>query len=397
MLALILALTHALPAQWNRWKYERTIELRGATGTVSVIVPPSLYGNAQPTLADVRLVSAGRTVPFTVVTPPPADDVRWAEATVQDIGYVAGRYSQAVGDFGVRESPIDELDIATPEQSFSATVAVDASDNGHTWRTIRTNAPIYDYAKDGLATNVRVAIPPTTSRYIRVRVASSTPFVISGLRGAEGAHATRPLERYQTHLERVARNGATAIYSVTGLLDVPIERLDVSSSTASYAREAELQSGGAGWQTIASATLEHTPRATNTTLAFGEAQAARWRLRIRDGDNAPLQDLRAYAYGAPRRIVFDARRETSYVLVYGNPGAAPAQFDYAQTHGSRRLQAAPAVALGAPFLNPNFVPAAARAPWTERHRALLWIALGIVALAIATIALRVLRSDDVTR
>ncbi len=393
MLALVMAAAAALPAQWNEWKYERAIQLNGRTGTVSVVVPPSLYGNAQPSLDDVRIVSGGTSVPFTIATPPSPPDVRWIDARLQDTGYVPGRYAQAVADLGSYATPVETLEIVTPQESFAVKADVDTSDDARVWRTIKTAAPIYDYAQDGLATNLRIGIPPTTSRYIRVRIASASPFAIDGIRAAKGSNAPRALERYAVAASLRGDAKGVATYDLSGIVDVPIERIDVTASTREYARRVNLQNASSGgpWQDVQSATLERSAQRSNAAIRFDETQAQRWRLAVNDGDNAPLTGMIVYAYGAPRSIVFDASAGSRYVLLYGNPSARAAAYDYAQTH-ARALHVAPAVALAAPSVNPWFVPEAARRPWSERNRWLLWGALAAVALAIALTALRALRN-----
>lgn len=391
LLPIILAAAQLLPPAFDDWKYLRSIDAHQTRGPVSITVPASLYANAQPSLADVSIVRDGKNVPFAVVTPPPSN-VTWKTARLQDTGYVSGRYSQAVGDFGVHDMPIDVIEVGTTATSFSVRASVDASDDGHTWRIVTSRAPLYDYARDGLATNLQIRIPPTTSRYMRVRIASPAPFPIDALQGAEGSSAPRQLERYPVATTATAQPQHRVVYDLHGIAEVPIERLDITASTARYARSIEIENNsGDGWRTVASGSIERTPKRSSASFTFDESQAPHWRLVIDNGDNDPLDGVRVYAFGASRRIVFDANSTPAF-LVYGDPNAAEPVYDYAQTHASA-LSAATGAALGPTLRNPSFVPQSAHAPWTERHRWILWAALALMAAAVGLVSLRALRND----
>ena len=389
MIALLAAGALALP-QWSGWKYERSVA-SSRQGTIAIVVPPSLYANAQRSLADVRIVTGAAAVPFAIVTPPPPDNIQWIEATLSDSGYVPHRYSQIVADVGTTTSLYDNVELATTTSSFATSARVEASDDRRSWRIVRTGAPIYDYASDGLATNLRVAIPPTTARYLRVIVARDD-FPITGIRVAVSATEPRELTRYGVAVHDVTPSGQKdSVFDLGGIRDVPIERIEVDSSTPRYARDAEIQSSdGNGWTTISHAQLFRLANKRTRAFDFAEMQGTQWRLVVHNGDDAPLGQIVVRAFGAPRRIVFDALAG-EYILIYGNPKANPVTYDYAQTHPAAFTSRA--LALGAPGINPSFVPAGDTRPWTERNRWLVWVALGIAVLAVGALSIRALRSD----
>ena len=98
------------------------------------------------------------------------------------------------------------------------------------------------------------------------------------------------------------------MYLLDGAEEVPFSRVDVYAVFPRYARRARLEfNDGDGWQTFAHAQLVHTPERDEHTFAFDEVQIRKWRLIIEDDDNRPLEGVRVYAFGAARRVVFDAR------------------------------------------------------------------------------------------
>ena len=401
MIAAVLAAAvlapGSLPATWKHWKYVRSIQVRH-TGSVAFEVPATIYANAQPTLSDLRIVDArGREVPFAIVTPPDSQGSTWIDATVTDRGFVPSRYSQAVADVGKHRAPYGVLDIVTPLNAFATRVDVDASDDGLTWRTIRTNAPIYDYERDGLATNTQVTFPESTARYVRVRVLSrKRPFPILGLRFAAPS-APAAEARYQVRLGARARNAeGTTSYRLFGIDSVPIDRLRIDAASLPYARTVDIESSdeGRAWQTVSSGTIARTHDTYRAFIDFTETQAPDWRIRIHDGSDAPLRAVTVTAYGLPRRVVFDARTAMHYRLIYGNLAASAPQFDYAATHTNAPNVPADAT-LSAPTRNPGFVSLHTQ-PWSERHPWLLWVALAIAVAGIGIIAIRTMSGGERT-
>jgi hypothetical protein len=378
------------------WKYDRVIDTGSRSGTVTVAVPPSIYANAQPSLGDLRVVDGrGNLVPFVLRTPEPASSETWVNAALTDEGFVPENYSQVVADLGPDRGAYGILDIATPLESFATTVDVEASDDRATWRVIRTGAPIYDYRRDGLATNTRVTFPSSTARYIRVRILdSSSPFPIDGIRVAAPASTTVESTRYALAVGPPSRDTSaqTTSYRVDGIDEVPIDRLRIESLTPRFARSVDVETSddGSSWSRVASQQISRTgPGRDSLYVEFDEAQAPHWRLVIHDGDDTPLVGVHIEAFGAPRRIDFDASPVAApYRLIYGNLSAPAPSFDYALTHGAAVLDRATDVALSTPMRNTAFV--AAPKPWTDRNPWVLWLALGIATVGIGGIAVRTL-------
>jgi hypothetical protein len=400
----LAAATPALPARWSAWKYVRGIDTGAHAGSVSVSVPPSIYANAQPSLDDLRVVTAaGEAVPFAIVVPPEAAPERWLDAPLQDQGDVRGRYTQAVADVGSERRTHQALDIATSLERFSTSVDVDASDDLRTWRSIRTGAPIYDYRSDGLASNTIVTFPASTARYLRVRVASpGEPFPIDGVRVAQLTGAAAPSNRYAVALGPPAHaaKAKTTTYALDGIALVPVDRFRLDASTAHFSREVDVErsSDGKDWETVTSREISRSaPGRDALTIDFDETQGRRWRIVIHDGDDQPLRAVRLDAFGQPRRVAFDAERGASYVLLYGDPSADAPSFDYVKTHDAAALARAPDVRLGGPELNAAFVPhAEPQKPWTERNGWVLWVALGIAVLGIGGAAIKTLSAPPPT-
>jgi hypothetical protein len=114
------------------------------------------------------------------------------------------------------------------------------------------------------------------------------------------------------------------------------------------------------------------------------------RLRVRNGDDRPLE-LRGVAVRVPvERAVFEAAPGGRYRLVYGSNAAAP-RFDLARSVGDARAWAASAVPVPLGAARRLAAPPAAALPWTERHPALLWGGLVAVVVVLGLLTARALR------
>ena len=87
-----------------------------------------------------------------------------------------------------------------------------------------------------------------------------------------------------------------------------------------------------------------------------------------------------------RNLCFDAESNGIYLLMYGDPALAAPRYDYAklftpQANASR-------IAAGPEQPNPAYQPRPDARPFTEKHPALLWIALAAVIALLGLIALR---------
>jgi hypothetical protein len=393
--AIATSVAQPLPVAWANWRYSRSIDLKSRGATATIVIPSSIYAKADPALRDLRVIGpAGDAVPFAIEAAASSAPTVWEDAKLTDRGFVPHQYSQAVADLGNARLEYSVIDIATSLDGFSTRVDVDASDDGRTWRTIRTGAPIYDYRQDGLASNTRVSFPVSTARFLRVRVLDpSGAFAISGVRVAFVNGVPPETSRYGPRLSAPARNATakTSTYMLTGLGQVPIDHVRIDSESPHFVRTVDVQTSGDGvsWETVASGQIKRVvPGQDALSVDFTETHAPRWRLVMHDGDNAPLQNVRVEAFGATRRLYVDVAQNQHYRLIYGNSRASEPVYDYAQTHTVQSLRNAKAASLGPVELNSAYVSPEAQKPWSERNPWIIWVSLAVVVVGIGSLAIR---------
>lgn len=118
----------------------------------------------------------------------------------------------------------------------------------------------------------------------------------------------------------------------------------------------------------------------------GFATAAKWTVTIDNGDDAPLAIERVRLQMLERKLCFEAAANARYVLFYGDPALNDPHYDYA-TLFTPQADASLA-AMGTEQPNPAYQPRPDERPFTEKHPALLWVALIAVVALLGGLALR---------
>jgi hypothetical protein len=114
--------------------------------------------------------------------------------------------------------------------------------------------------------------------------------------------------------------------------------------------------------------------------------AMRWTVAIDNGDDAPLAIRQIRLEILERKLCFKATPGASYTLFYGDAALVAPRYDYASLFDERGDAAR--AALGQEQANPAFKPRPDMRPFTEKHPALLWIALVVAVVLLGLIALR---------
>jgi hypothetical protein len=114
------------------------------------------------------------------------------------------------------------------------------------------------------------------------------------------------------------------------------------------------------------------------------------KVTIDNGDDPPLKIKSARLQQLEHRLYFDAPASGPSTLYYGDEKLDPPVYDYAKLFLLAK-DAAPAQ-LGAEQTNSAFTGRPDERPWTERHPAVLWIAIVAAVLILGAIALRSMKT-----
>jgi hypothetical protein len=125
-------------------------------------------------------------------------------------------------------------------------------------------------------------------------------------------------------------------------------------------------------------------------VSFSAVGRGTIKVTIDNGDDPPLKIKSARLQQLEHRLYFDAPASGQVTLYYGDEKLEPPVYDYAKLFLLAK-DAAPAQ-LGGESANAAYTGRPDERPWTEKHPAVLWIAIVAAVLALGVIALRSVKS-----
>lgn len=383
-----------LGSAWSGWQRVAPIFGPGAgSGFVRVPLSESVDAGDTGNYATLRIVDDTDTgVPYAI---DPDNKIASDERALplSDSGYVAGRYTQVVVDFGPGGGAHDAVRIVAAEPTYFERVGVEASDDRNVWRTMRTDAIVYrvtgsptdPQASDG---NQQIAFDPTHARWLRLRVYDTrAAFDITG------AFASSTPDRDPLVPVRAVPTETTAGSSQTwtfrfGGVRVPVTGVRLSGASGeAFARDVSVRwsANGTDFEDLGTTqTLGNRAVDVTNTETFEEVPARAVQVTIDNGSDAPVPGLVPTLLRRPHALVFAAEPGRTYRLLAYGPAAAVARYDLASVLAARRWQADRVATVGPFGLNPGYRDRRSvtdRVPWlTTAVFALIAVLLGVFAV-----------------
>jgi hypothetical protein len=131
------------------------------------------------------------------------------------------------------------------------------------------------------------------------------------------------------------------------------------------------------------------PERDHLRVELGDTRAQLLRVEVVNRSDPPLAGTSLTFFATPRRVVFRADPTRTYRLLYGNPRVSAPDYEMTRVVTPADLDAAASAGLGTETPNPGY---ADPAPWTERHPAVLWVALIVAVAVVGALAIRTLKS-----
>jgi hypothetical protein len=416
----LLAAAAATP-QMGFFRYERPIEsLPAASGQTRLPLDAGVFSHAAPGLADLRLYQDSTETPFAIHLAAP---VEGAEKTIAPLN-LGKRAGQTVFDAAMPDGPYGDLKLAVGAQNFIATVAVSGSQaEAGAAETKIGSYTIFDLTRQKLGRSVILHLPDSDFRYLHFRIAGPiqpanvTGLTVGRLPGGDPKYVT------VAQSATVTQKGRTSVVEFTVPANVPVDRIvfspapepvnfsrDVTVSIVPVLQRSESdgsdgpdRSDGALGQPSASAfgnllrlhSVQDGHRIEEEHLVIDAPgtelnTAAKWRVAIENGDDRPIEFTSVQLQMVERSVCFDSVAGARYSLYYGDPALNAPRYDYAALFSFSRNSGI--AAAGDELENPAYRPRPDERPFTEKHPALLWVALIAVIALLGAIALRSAKS-----
>ena len=380
VLALVaIAPAAALDASSFRW--ERTLEAELGLSQFQPDGP--MYEHAATGFGDLRILDAReRQVPWRQRSV--RGDARLQSAQILNAG-TQGDAAVALLDFGPERVVRARIQLDVPLEPFVGRAEIAGSHDRRTFTSLSSTA-IYDVRGATRAVSTAVVFPQSDFRYYRIRATG-----VREIRGATAesvAAAGAPVRR-QAQIAIEQRDRATVIDADVRYRGLWVHELRFASSTPAFDRPVEVSGSmdGTAYFPAGGGRLYRFGEAGETTLPLN-SRYRYLRVRIENGDDEPLSDLRVTARAYREYILLAPGFTPPYRVLYGGPDDPP-EYDFAQLP---EVRGTPVPAqLGPEQRNEAFEPPADTRSFAKRHPVLIQAALALAAAALAAAGFFALR------
>ncbi len=361
------------------------------------VVDEELWTHARPDLGDLRLYDGETPVQYAFSEQRAGVSSEEVEARILNLGSVAGHTEFDLDAAGIAE--YDRIRLRLDAHDFVATASVSGGDAPGKASVELAPTTLYDFTKEQLGSNSLLKLPASSFRYLHIRLAP-------GLRPDQVKGATIYNLREQKAAWTKAGSCAaaqpgqrTTVIACDIPEKVPVNRilLHIAPGQVNFRRTVSVEDAK-GVQ-IASGEISRVRVNRGGMLVTAEELAVlvtgnsgELNVTIDNGENPPLAILAAEPLSLERRIYFDPQGKTALKLYYGDAKLSAPAYDYAHFF---HLDPSPAEAqLAAGAQNPQYPGRPDDRPWSEQHTALLWGAMLLAVLILASLALRGLRRQN---
>ena len=384
---------------------QRPVEnLPAHAGQACLALDAEVFAHAAPGLADLRLYRDGTETPYIT---------RLAEPTVASQGDInpldkGRRGGQTVFDAQLPDGHYSDLELDVTARNFIATVQVSGSQSQSAAATTRIGSyTIFDLTKQRLGRSTVLHLPESDFKYLHFKITG--PLAPEHINGLSVVRLPESQPRYVTLAEtvKVTQKNHDSVIEFIVPPHVPVDRVIFAAGPqpALFSRDVGIHvepaqpptdpqrfppTATASGNLLRVHTLENghridEERFTIDAPAVNFDQPARWTITIDNGDDPPLNVQSVRLQMLERDLCFEAAGSGSYMLYYGDAALTAPRYDYA-TLFALQADAAKGSA-GVEAVNAAYQPRPDERAFTERHPALLWVALVLVIVLLGAIAL----------
>jgi len=403
LLAAVVVAGPAIPY----FKYQRPVQAQ-PNGQRFLAVDEQIWKNARPDLGDLRLYSGQQEVPYALIVERGSRENDSRDVSVLQQSVVGGKTQFLIDMTGVAE--YDHIDLKLKAKDFVAHARVEGQEDlhGNNWALLGESI-LYDLSKENLGGNSVLRLPLSTYKYLRVTIDGPVkPEDIVGAssefrqeqkavwRDVGGAPAVA--EMPMSTARHNSLHGRATVLTFAVPEKVPVDRvtLEIDPAQPNFRRSVQITSDKDDYVGSGEIDRVHMVRSgqkidsENYGISFSAVGHKTIKVIIDNGDDPPLKIKSARLQQLEHRLYFDAPASGQLTLYYGDEKLDPPVYDYAKLFLLAK-DAAPAQ-LEAEQANAAYTGRPDERPWTERHPAVLWIAIVAAVLILGAIALRSMKT-----
>jgi hypothetical protein len=406
--ALLAAVIFAGPSI-PYFKYQRPVHVQPG-GQRFVAVDEQTWKNARPDLGDLRLYSGQQEVPYAMMVERGSRESDNKDVRVLQQSVVGGKTQFVIDMAGVAE--YDHIDLKLASKNFVAHARVEGQEDLHgaQWALLAESI-LYDLSKENLGGNSMLRLPLSTYKYLLVTIdgpvkpadviAASSEFRQENKavwRDVGGAPTVVEMTMSAARNDPSRRSGRATLLTFAVPENVPVDRVtfDIDPAQANFRRSVQVtddKDSYIGSGEINRVHMVRSGRKINSDdydvslLAVGHKTI---KVIIDNGDDPPLKLKTARLQQLEHRLYFEAPAAAPLTLYYGDEKLESPVYDYAKLFLLAKDVAQ--AQLGGEEANAAYTGRPDERPWTERHPAVLWIAIVAAVLVLGAIALRSMKT-----
>ena len=403
--AVLLTAVAATAPEIRYFRYQRAVQVPGnASGQTCVALDAEMFEHSAEGLDDLRLYRGETETPFVWKN---AREVSAAEQSVAPVN--AGRRGgTTVFDAQMPESMYSDLTLDVGGHDFLATVTVFGGQDAVNVKTRIGTYTIFDFTSQKLGRSTVLHLPPSNFSWLHFEIVG--PVAPEQVRKVEAPQLPQEALKYAvvSATSKLKQNGRDTVIELTTPANVLVDRVVFEPPTepTNFSRDVQIEirpdtgskraytaedsTGSRSGSVLRVHTEQNGHRIDEERLSvdipgvsFGPAK---WRIAVENGDDAPIQFQNARLEMRERDVCFEAASGAGYVLYYDDAALTAPKYDYGAWFAPHADSVT--AALGPEMQNTAYQRRPDMRPFTEKHPALLWIALLAVVGVLGLIALR---------
>ena len=401
-LAAVLLSAADYPAAIAYFSNLRQVQTVPTQAQSYIVLDDSVWAHARPDLADLRLYDGENQLPYALREQRNGIASMEQAAKILNLGSVAG-HTEFDLDTGETHE-YNRIELQLNAHDFVATAQIEGRNQLNERQGARLgSSTLYDFTRENLGKNSVLKLPLSSFRYLHLRLAP-------GIRPDQVQSALiSNLEEKQAVWRTVATCQASAGRPKATVLlctlpeTVPVERVtwQIPPERVNFRRNVIVENASGAEVTRGEVSRIRVTRGgqsvvnENLAVDLPSARSKQFTVIIENGDDAPLPLQSVQLLSVERRVYFNPEGKTSLSLYYGDDKLSPPTYDYEKFF--REAPAAAQASLGPDQHNPAYTGRPDDRPWTERHKAVLWVTMLLAVAALLAVAIRGLRSAPATR
>lgn len=360
-----------------------------------------IWTRARLDLADLRIYDGESQVQYAFREERGGTSSQEVNAKILNLGSVDGRaeFDLDLSDASTGQiGEYDRIRLSVDAEDFVVTASVAGSNELNTKSATQLPpATLYDFSREDLGSNSVLKLPPSTFRYLHIKLSAGiAPAQIKGA-SVYNLQETKAVWMSVGSCSASSQIARTTVVTCSVPLHIPVDRVrfQVDLKQVNFRRAVAI-SDASDHRYRASGEITRVRMNRGGTTVVSEEMdvpvehgSGQVKITVDNGDNPPLAIAGVQLVSVERRVYFDSQGKSLLRLYYGDDKLEPPVYDYA-----RFFKADPTAAkaeLGPGSHNPAYRGRPDDRPWSERHKAVMWLAMLVAVVILAALAIRGLK------